>query len=147
MGLKVETTRFGTLTLSNEQVIQMPYGMLGFPEQKRYVILEHRENSPFLWYQSIDDPPLAFVITNPLLFKPDYSVDVESVLEEMSWIQEGKEDHVELYVVVNIPKGAPEKMTANLVGPVLINMRARQAVQVVLPESSYSHRHPLLERD
>lgn len=133
--------------MSNEQVIQMPYGMLGFPEQKRYVILEHRENSPFLWYQSIDDPALAFVITNPLLFKPDYSVDVESVLEEMSWIQEGKEDHVELYVVVNIPKGAPEKMTANLVGPVLINMRARQAVQVVLPESSYSHRHPLLERD
>ena len=50
----------------------------------------------------------------------------------------------ELYVIVNIPKGTPEKMTANLIGPVLINPAAREAVQMIITESPYSHRFPLL---
>ena len=147
MTLKIKTTRFGTITTEEEKTITMPFGMLGFPDVKRFVILQHKENSPFFWYQSVDDPMLAFVIMSPFLFKPDYNVDVENVLKEMSWNEEEERNNLELYVVVNIPKGAPDKMTANLIGPILINNKIHQAVQMVISDSPYTHKFPLVREN
>ena len=118
--------------------------MLGFLDKKHFVILQNKENSPFFWYQSVDAPALAFVITSPFLFMPDYEVDIEDVLIEMSWNGKGENNGLELYVVVNIPKGSPEKMTANLIGPILINNKTRQAVQMVISKSPYVHNFPLI---
>jgi len=145
--LKIKTTRFGTITIEEEKIITMPFGMLGFPDVKRFVMLQHKEDSPFFWYQSVDDPMLAFVIMRPFLFKPDYNVDVENVLKEMSWNEEEKQNTLELYVVVNIPKGAPDKMTANLIGPILINNKIHQAVQMVISDSPYTHKFPLVREN
>jgi len=124
-------------------IIHMPSGMFGFPDRKRFVILQHEKDSPFFWYQAVDDPNLAFVITSPFFFKPDYHVTLDDVLKEMSWNDE-KESNIELYVVVNIPKGSPDKMTANLIGPILVNNKSRQAVQMAIPDDAYSHKFPLL---
>lgn len=143
--MKLKTTRFGTLDLVNEKIINMPKGMLGFPDKKQYVILKHKDESPFFWYQSVDDPALAFVITNPFLFKEDYHVDMGKVLEKMSWLGEENESDLGLYVVVNIPKGSPDKMTANLIGPLFINNKTCQAAQMILPDSDYSHQSHLFE--
>jgi len=142
--LKINTTRFGTIHIEKEKTIDMPFGMLGFPDKKKFIILQHRENSPFFWYQSIEDPTLAFVITSPFLFKSDYKIDIEDALKEMSWNGDGKTDHLEIYIVVNIPKGLPQKMTGNFIGPILVNNKVRQAVQVVISNSPYIHNFPLL---
>jgi flagellar assembly factor FliW len=143
--LKIKTTRFGEISVEKDKIIDMPFGMLGFPDKKKFVILQHQENSPFFWYQSVDDPTLAFVITNPFLFKPDYEIDLEGALKEMSWNGDGKNDNLELYIVVNIPKGLPHKMTGNLIGPILINNKVHQAVQIVLSDSPYTHKFPLIK--
>ena len=145
--MKIKTTRFGIITIEEEKIITMLFGMLGFPDVKRFVILQHKENSPFFWYQSVDDPMLAFVIMSPFLFEPDYSVNLENILKEMSWNEEEKQNNLELYVVVNIPKGAPDKMTANLIGPILINNKIHQAVQMVISDSPYTHKFPLVREN
>ena len=145
--MKIKTTRFGIITIEEEKIITMLFGMLGFSDEKRFVILQHKEDSPFFWYQSVDDPMLAFVIMSPFLFKPDYNVDVENVLKEMPWNEEEKRNNLELYVVVNIPKGAPDKMTANLIGPILINNKIHQAVQMVISDSPYTHKFPLVREN
>ena len=142
--MKINTTRFGAIHIEKEKTIDMPFGMLGFPDKKKFIILQHRENSPFFWYQSIEDPTLAFVITSPFLFKSDYKIDIEDALKEMSWNGDGKTDHLEIYIVVNIPKGLPQKMTGNFIGPILVNNKVRQAVQVVISNSPYIHNFPLL---
>ena len=145
--LKVDTTRFGAITIDEQKIITMPSGMLGFPEEKRYVIVQHKENSPFFWYQSVDDPALAFVITSPFFFVPDYSVSLDDAINQMSWDDEKIEEKVELYVVVNIRNGSPNRMTANLIGPILVNTDTFQALQMVVTDSPYSHRFPLLKDD
>lgn len=145
--MKIETTRFGALEVDERKIIDMPYGMLGFQERKRFVMFPHREDSPFYWYQSVDDPSLAFVVTSPFPVFPEYQVDLRDALKKMAWEDHGSETPFELYVVVNIPKGSPEKMTANLIGPILINIRNSQAVQLVLADSPYSHRFPLLKQN
>jgi len=143
--VKILTTRFGTISVNKNKIIHMPSGMLGFSEKKRFVLFRHKENSPFFWYQSVDDPSLAFVVTNPFLFVPDYDVEADDAAKAMSW-NDAVDSDLELYVVANIPKGEPDKMTANLIGPILINMKKRQAVQMVISNSPYSHKFPIAGR-
>ncbi len=81
--MKVNISRFRTVNIEGEKIINMPLGMLGFPGKKQYVIFQHKENSPFFWYQSVDDPGLAFVITSPYLVMQDYKLDLDDILEKM----------------------------------------------------------------
>lgn len=140
--MKIETTRFGPLDIDAGRIITMPHGMLGFPESRRFVLFRHKEDSPFFWYQSVDEPPLAFVMINPALIVTGYRPDVTDAFKMMGW--QSKDSTHELYAVVSIPRNAPEKMTANLIGPILINPGTREAVQMVITNSPYSHRFPLL---
>jgi flagellar assembly factor FliW len=143
--LKIETSQFGTIQIAEDKIITMPASMPGFPGRRRFIILEREEARPFYWYQCLDDPDLALVIMNPYLFKPDYLVDLKPALREMSWEADG-EDSLKLYVVVNASEGVPEKVTANLIGPLVINTRKREAVQIVIHDSCYSHRYPILRQ-
>jgi len=143
--LKIETTRFGALDIDESKIIRMPHGMLGFPASLRFVLFPHKEGSPFFWYQSLDDPGLAFVLTSPFLIVADYKVDMKDALKRMAWEENSDDGNYELYVVVNIPKGSPEKITANLIGPILINNTTHEALQMVVADSPYSHRFSVLQ--
>ena len=140
--MNIETTRFGNLAVDETKVIHFPEGLMGFPNQKDYVLLEHRADSPFFWLQSADRPDLAFVMTNPFILKKDYLKDLSPDEEVLFKCREG--DSVGIFVLVTIPPGKVNEMTANLLGPVGIETEARVGRQVVLPKSGYSHRHPLL---
>ena len=142
--MKIETAQFGKIQIEEDKIITMPAGMPGFPGRKRFIILEHKETQPFYWYQCAEDPALAFVIINPYLFKPDYSVDLKPTLKEMSWEAE-VEESLKLYVVVNTStsNGATDKITANLIGPLLINTQRCEAVQMFIHNNLYSHKYPI----
>lgn len=144
--MKIETSQLGTIQIAEDKIISMPAGMPGFPGRRRFIILEREETRPFYWYQCVDDPDLALVIMNPYLFKPDYLVDLKPALKEMSW-ETDEQDSLKLYVVVNASEGVPEKVTANLIGPLVINTRKREAVQIIIHDSLYSHQHPILSQN
>ena len=131
--------------MPGEKIFHMPSGMLGFPNNRKFVIIQHKEDSPFYWYQSVDDPGLAFVITSPFSFVPDYDVDIEDILMKASWDENCDNNALEFYVVVTIPKGSPEKMTANLIGPVIVNTETCQAVQHIMSNTGYVHNFPLIK--
>lgn len=140
--MRINTSRFGEIEVENDSIVTMPRGMLGFSEIKRYVLVKHDENSPFIWYQAVDEPALAFVITDPFAFFPDYEVGLtEEDLDEL-----GCRDISDLavFVVVVIPENA-EQMTANLKGPIVINTANRIARQVVLADERYSSNQSLIQ--
>ncbi|MDY6850663.1 MAG: flagellar assembly protein FliW [Thermodesulfobacteriota bacterium] len=140
--MKIPTSRFGQVEIDPQAIISMPRGLIGFPEQKRYIILRHNPESPFFWFQAVDAPDLAFVIVDPLIFKPDYDVPLPKPL--LADLKAVKPEDLGIYVIVTIPTGHPEKMTANLLGPLLINTASRLARQLVLDKSRYSHRFAIL---
>jgi len=144
--MRIENTRFGTIDIDEEKIIDMPASMLGFPGRNRYILLERQESKPFLWYQCVDDPSLAFAVLNPNLCKPDYSIDIHSVMEEMSW-EADEEEALFVCVVVNAASGAPENITANLMAPVIINTKKFEALQKVFHDSPFSHKHPVFEKE
>ena len=140
--MEIETTRFGNIAIQNEKVICFPKGILGFSQNRRFILFPHTEGSPFYWLQSVDDGAVAFVVMNPQLVKPDYKIDVEeSILSE---IDAGESDELDVLCIVTIPHNQPDKMTINLLGPIILNADKHCAMQVVCPEENYSHRHPII---
>ncbi len=137
----IQTSRFGTIEVDEQRKIVFPEGLLGFPEQKEYILLDDKKGSPFFWLQSMDAPELAFVLTNPQTFKPDY-VKVLSE-EEQRLLRNEKNQEVVLFVLVTVPVGHPESATMNLLGPLAIDAEKMSGKQVILANSGYTHRYPL----
>ncbi len=142
--MKIKTRKFGDIDIADDKIIQMPFGLPGFPGRNRYVLLEINETRPFCWYQCVDDPDLVLAVMNPLLFKPDYRVNLQSILKEMAWHGDSMES-MAVYVVVTINKGGLHRITANLMGPIVINTVKCNAVQLIMNDSPYSHQHPIMK--
>jgi len=139
--MKYTSSRFGALDVVDESVLTFPSGMLGFPENRRYVLLDHDTAAPFKWLQSLEEPALAFVIMDPDLFLAnDYRIDVSD--DAMAEVQAGASDDLSTAVVLTIPSDDPGRVTANLRGPLLMNLRTKLCKQLVLSEE-FPTRHPL----
>ena len=138
----IATKHFGEIGVREDQIITFSPGLLGFAEFHRYILIEHGQDSPFLWLQCVDKSDLAFVVIDPLFVLPDYQIGpingVQKELEAQS-LQDLK-----VLVILTIPPGRPQDMTANLMGPLLINLANRRGKQLVLETSPYSHKHPVL---
>ena len=142
--LTIPTTRFGDVQVPESQVIDLPHGLLGFPERRQFIALLHGQDSPFLWLQSLEDSALAFVIVDVALVMPNYEIDLSD--DDQEDLQLKEDEPFAIYGLVTIPQGNPGGMTVNLLGPLLVNTAAIVGKQVVQSSSGYSHRQPLLSQ-
>jgi flagellar assembly factor FliW len=138
--MEVRTTRFGVIEIADDRVITFPKGLLGFPAQKRYCLLEPGDDACFFWLQSLDEPSLAFVITDPSLFVGDYSVPIRE--EQMKELSLEKLEDAQVFCIVN---KIDDQLTGNLQGPLVINTLTRVGDQLVLAEKRWTTRHPLVK--
>jgi flagellar assembly factor FliW len=90
----------------------------------------------------VDDPKLSFVVLDPTTIFPNYTLEKKDFDKTIKW-NFGTEE-ITCFVIVSIPKGCPEKMTANFMAPVVINNDRREGIQLILQNSSYSYQHPIL---
>ena len=142
----VESTRFGTLELTDEQAIDFGTGLLGFPDSQTYVLIELPDDDDYLWLQSADEAELAFLVTRPWAFFPDYEIDVPDAVTAEIGLDDPADSEVFLLLTVHRTEAdEPSYLTANLLGPVVINTRLRQGRQVVLDSDSYGTREPLVK--
>ena len=139
--IKIKTTRFGELEAKPDQVVTLPLGMVGFPQLHKYILFQHRTDSPFFWLQSMERADLAFVLVNPLLFEPTYQITLNG--SDRKLLEVGDAKDVQVWVVVTIPHGNPEGMTANLKAPVVLNLDNRRMAQLILENSDYPLKRPV----
>ena len=137
--MEIVTTRFGTLNVDDERVITFPKGLLGFPDHTRYALIQTGEENYFFWLQCVDEPNLAFVVTDPSIFFKDYEVPIkdetqaELSLEDVTFAQ--------VFVICN---KVNDWLTGNLQGPLVINAQNRVGSQVVINDKKWTTRQPLL---
>lgn len=141
--IKFKTSRFGELEVFEDRIITIPSGIIGFPEESRYILLDHDFETPFKWLQSIDNPALAFVVVDPMMFKFDYNPRVR--IEELKEIEPEGEGDLVVIVLVSIPFGNPSGMTANLQGPLIVNTGNMKGKQVIIMDDRYHTSHKILE--
>ena len=139
--MELKTTRFGPINYEKSDIIWMVRGFLGFEELKRFVIVSISGQEPFKWYQSLEDIDVAFLMIDPLFFKPDYVVEVNP--KDIHNLGAKSLKDITLFVLVTIPKGKPELMSANLQGPLAINLKNNQGAQLVLSDSAHDIAHSI----
>lgn len=138
--MKFSSTRFGTLEVDDRTILTFPSGILGFPDQTRYVILDHDTEAPFKWLHCVERADLGFVIIDPALFKPDYRV--QPGRDALAEIEAADDQDLIVAVLLTIPSHDPNRITANLRGPLIMNPHSRLCKQVVLSEDRPT-RYPL----
>ena len=128
--------------MEESSLLDFPEGILGFGDYHKFAILEEKEG-PFHRLQSADEPGLAFIILKPELILKDYEPSVLTM--ELQSLQVQSIQECETYLIVTIPGEQPEKMTANLQGPILVNRKTRVARQVISMNENHLVRVPILE--
>jgi flagellar assembly factor FliW len=137
----IHTVNFGNLEIADERILSFKEGLPGFPQIHRFAILEMEEIKPFQYLQALDDPPISLFVINPFLVDPGYEFrltdsDMEDVCSKNS-------AELAVFAVATIPED-PSLATLNLMAPIVINDKARCGKQVILHESKYAVKHPLL---
>ena len=137
----INTVRFGEIEVEEEKIVHFKEGIPAFEEEHEFLIIPYDEESPYYFMQSLKTPELAFLITTPFIFFPDYVIEIDDeTLDELKIINQ---EDVMLYSLITIPNGSVRYMTANLLAPVVINTENMQAKQIVMEKTRYTTKHRL----
>ena len=138
--MKIGTSRFGELDVDEGRLITFEKGILGFPNQTRYALIQTGRESGFYWLQAVERSELAFVVCDPRLFISDYQLSLKA--DDLAQLALGDVDEAQIFVIVN---KVDRMLTGNLQGPLVINVQTRQGRQLVLSDRRYTTRQPLME--
>ena len=138
---KVMTSRFGELDIEEKRVVHFKNGIPAFEEEHEFVILPYDEESPYYFMQSLKTPDLAFLMTVPFLFFPDYTFEVDD--DTIKELDIKGDDKVSYYSLVTIPNYSIRYMTTNLLAPIILNTKNMQAKQLILDRSEYTTKERL----
>ncbi|MBQ7636088.1 MAG: flagellar assembly protein FliW [Lachnospiraceae bacterium] len=143
--MEVNTRLFGEITIDDEKVIEFPGGIVGFPDLNKFAIVhdvEKTDGSSLSFLLSLDEPAFAMPVMDPHLVKPDYNPMVEEDL--LTNIGKLDPDNTIVLVTVTVPHEI-EKMTVNLMAPVIINAKLKKGAQVILTEGENEIHFPIYD--
>jgi flagellar assembly factor FliW len=134
--MKINTTRFGEVEIQDDKIIEFPMGIPGFPQLKRYFIIDYKD--PIKWLHAVDDPNIAFIVANPFVIFSDYSFAIEDEVEKFLGLSEPADIVSLVILTVN-----DDTLNANLKAPIVVNSSKLKAAQILLDDDRYSFRVPL----
>ena len=133
--VKINTSRFGEIEIDEKKIISFPMGIPGFEYLKRFILVDYRPSVQ--WLHAVDDPDVAFIVVNPFLVFPDYSVNIKDDAEIFLGIKDASDTAVLAILTV---KG--NNITANLKAPLVMNTANFTAVQLILDDDRLSFQTP-----
>lgn len=132
-------SRFGEIEYDPENTLQFPEGLIGFEDLRNFVVMPNEKEGPLFWIQSIEDPQVAFILTDPTSFYFDYKV----VPDGRERQKLGIDDDSECLIVSVVSVPADRKITLNLAAPILFAPKTNQALQVILEGTNFSSQTPV----
>lgn len=135
--MNIQSQRFGALEVSDEQVLTFAEGIIGFPNEREFVLLPHNSSGFLAWLQSTSTPNLALPVVSAHAFGeryPDVALEPAAAALGMGEVN----DDMALMVVLSAPQGQPA--TVNLLAPILVNVATRKGAQLILDGSRFTTR-------
>jgi flagellar assembly factor FliW len=119
-------------------------GLVGCEDWKQFVLMvDADEDLPVAVLHCLDVPTVSLMVTDPTLALAPY--DVPLTAEDRADIGLSEGERPQLFCTLSLTSDG--WVTANLLGPLVINPRTRRGKQLVLTESPYSNRHPITRVD
>jgi flagellar assembly factor FliW len=122
-----------------EKRIHFPKGLIGLENYHEFKLIELPDQTMFWLLQSVDDEHFGLVITNPFWFMPDY--DFELTDSEAKQMKE--KSKLDVFVTVNVA-ATPENITANLMGPIILDQNAGRGLQILVSDKKYTTQYKLM---
>ena len=142
--MQIATSRFGMLDAAEDQIVTIEGGLLGFPDAASFVRLPVEDADGWMWLQSITDRELAFLAISAFSFFPTYDIDLpDSDAESLGLVEAADAEVLALVTIRHTDEGGVAAVTANLLGPLVINRNTAIGRQVVLSDSQYSTCEPV----
>jgi flagellar assembly factor FliW len=144
---QIRTAYFGELDYTDGTVFQFPHELPGFEQERCFLFLQQPHTEPLLFLQSLGNPRLCFILLPILVLDSNYAVNLET--EDLATLRLNParqpvigEDI--LCAAIVRPGGADDgEPTANLMAPVVVNLKEQIGMQVIQADSPYSYRHPI----
>ena len=124
--MRINTQRFGTLSLNADQLFLFPQGLIGMETLRQWALLPDLENPSVAWLQSASRGDRAIALISPRAFFPDYRIHVGRRDLAALHMRPG----AEVYVMTTV-SGHVGKLTTNLRSPLLLNLSRRLGCQVI----------------
>ncbi|MEO5359769.1 MAG: flagellar assembly protein FliW [Nitrospirota bacterium] len=135
--MKINTTRFDVVEVDEERIINFPRGVIGFKNLTRFCLLPYKE--PIQWLQSVDDPDVAFIVSNPFVLFNNYAFKVEDFVEEYLDCKDVGDLLVFVILIVE-----NNQLYANLRSPILLNSKNLKAAHLYIEDDTVSIKSPVM---
>lgn len=131
-------SRLVSLPIRPEHIFHFPLGLPAFEEFKNYVFTIKPDTSPFMFMNAIEPAGLTFVCVDPFLVHEHYAPRIGPADRE--FLRAAKTEDLLLLSIVTVRPDVRET-TANLQGPLAINMKTSIGKQIICEGQSYPVRH------
>lgn len=142
--MTIETRIFGEVTIDDNKIIHFENGIVGFPNLTDFALIYDAEDGNDVgirWMQSLQETNFAMPVMDPLLVKEDYNPIVDD--EMLKSLGSLDVDQLLVLVTITVPKDIKE-MSANLMGPLVINAETKKAVQIIV-DGDYPVKFPIYD--
>lgn len=123
--------------------LSLPKGLVGFPALSRFLLFEPADAYPLKFLHSMDREGVNFACIDPAGIKPDYAFSLSD--EDAGLLSLEQPSDALILALLVIPED-PRRMTMNLAGPIVVNVRTRVALQVILNAEEYPLQFPVLSQ-
>ena len=128
--MDIDTTRFGTVTIDDDDVLTFVDGLIGMEDCRRWALLADAENSALGWLQSLDRPDVALAVVSPRRFVADYRVRVAR--RDVEPLGLAAATDAQVLAIVN---QAGDSLALNLKAPLVIQVSNRLGRQIVAKDN------------
>lgn len=128
--MRIETTRFGSLRIEDDQLFLFPQGMIGMETLRQWVLLPDPAGPAVAWLQSASRGDRALAVISPRAFVPDYRVSIQR--RDLGSLNLRSGDS--LFVLTTVA-GHVGRLDTNLRAPILLNLSRKLGLQVVTSDN------------
>ena len=132
--MTVNTRLFGEIQVGDDKIVNLPQGIIGFPDLKSFTLIydsEKEDKGNIMWFQSLDEPQFALPVMTPSTVVPDYNPTVNDEL--LAPLGELTEENLYVLVTVKVPSDIKE-MSVNLKAPIIINTDSLIGGQIIVED-------------
>jgi len=147
--LRCETRYFGPVEYDEESVLVFPDGIPAFEQERRFVAIRQPLNEPLVFLQSLARADLCFVALPVHSICAGYRLQMAPEDLQALGLPPDRQPAIGREVLclslLAVEENAPP--TANLLAPIVVNLRTQCARQAIQTGSAYSHREELPLRE
>jgi flagellar assembly factor FliW len=128
--MEIQSKYFGEIEIQSETIIEMIQPIYGFESLKQFTLISDQEiGTDLLWFQSLEQVDVCFMVANPFAFVKDVNFDINQ--NDLKSVEADDREDIDIFSIVSLGETF-EQSTLNLKSPILLNVKNNKGAQIIL---------------